>query len=125
MRISDWSSDVCSSDLTKIAVAKGVFTGMKAAYTAFKAGATASQAASSGANALIVGLDPTSIAISLAINFMIDFLFSGCDQQDMETAMLDSSGMCHFLGSYCTSSFLGICLLQAHGDCCLNPTPLV
>src|SRR3546814_20022307 len=83
---------------TKIAVAKGVFTGMKAAYTAFKAGATASQAASSGANALIVGLDPTSIAISLAINFMIDFLFSGCDQQDMETAMLDSSGMCHFIG---------------------------
>src|SRR3546814_6853792 len=78
---------------TKIAVSKGVFTGMKAAYTAFKAGATASQAASSGANALIVGLDPTSIAISLAINFVIDFLFSGCDQQDMETAMLDSSGM--------------------------------
>src|SRR3546814_9785549 len=77
---------------------------MKAAYTAFKAGATASQAASSGANALIVGLDPTSIAISLAINFMIDFLFSGCDQQDMETAMLDSSGMCHFIGSYCTRS---------------------
>src|SRR3546814_17016043 len=93
---------------------------MKAAYTAFKAGATASQAASSGANALIVGLDPTSIAISLAINFMIDFLFSGCDQQDMETAMLDSSGMCHFIGSYCTSSFLGICLQKAHGECVLN-----
>ncbi len=118
--VKDGMGSSISSIGTKIAVAKGVFTGMKAAYTAFKAGATASQAASSGANALIVGLDPTSIAISLAINFMIDFLFSGCDQQDMETAMLDSSGMCHFIGSYCTSSFLGICLQKAHGECCFN-----
>lgn len=118
--VKDGMGSSIASIGTKIAVAKGVFTGMKAAYTAFKAGATASQAASSGANALIVGLDPTSIAISLAINFMIDFLFSGCDQQDMETAMLDSSGMCHFIGSYCTSSFLGICLQKAHGECCFN-----
>ena len=93
---------------------------MKAAYTAFKAGATASQAASSGANALIVGLDPTSIAVSLAINFMMEFLFAGCDSQDMETAMLRSSGMCHEIGSYCTSSFLGICLQKARGNCCFN-----
>lgn len=109
-----------SSIGTKIAVAKGVFTGMKAAYVAFKAGATASQAASAGANALIVGLDPTSIAVSLAINFMMEFLFAGCDQQDMETAMLRSSGMCHEIGSYCTSSFLGVCLQQARGHCCFN-----
>lgn len=105
---------------TKIAVAKGVFTGMQAAYTAFKAGATASQAASAGANALIVGIDPTSIAISLAINFMIDFLFSGCDQQDMETGMLRGSGMCHEVGTYCASSFLGVCLQKGRGHCCFN-----
>src|SRR3546814_2505161 len=90
MRISDWSSDVCSSDL--IAVAKGVFTGMSAAYTAFRAGATAGQAANAGANALIIGLDPTSIAISLAVNFMIEVLLQGCDQQDMEVGMLRGSG---------------------------------
>ncbi|MCY1168552.1 type-F conjugative transfer system mating-pair stabilization protein [compost metagenome] len=118
--VKDGMGSSISSIGTKIAVAKGVFTGMKAAYTAFKAGATASQAASSGANALIVGLDPTSIAVSLAINFMIEFLFSGCDQQDMETAMLRSSGMCHEIGSYCTSSFLGICLQKARGHCCFN-----
>jgi conjugal transfer mating pair stabilization protein TraN len=105
---------------TKIAVAKGVFQGMSAAFTAFRAGATASQAASAGANALLIGLDPTSIAISLAINFMIEFLFSGCDQQDMETAMLRSSDMCHEVGTYCTSSFLGVCLQKARGHCCFN-----
>lgn len=105
---------------TKIAVAKGVFSGMSAAFAAFRAGASASQAASAGANALIIGLDPTSIAISLAINFMIEFLTSSCDQQDMETAMLRSSGMCHEIGSYCTSNFLGVCLQKARGHCCFN-----
>ncbi|PKP92788.1 MAG: conjugal transfer protein TraN [Alphaproteobacteria bacterium HGW-Alphaproteobacteria-16] len=105
---------------TKIAVAKGVFTGMSAAFTAFQSGATASQAASAGANALIIGIDPTSIAISLAINFMVEFLFSGCDGQDMETAMLRGSGMCHEVGSYCTASFLGVCLQKARGHCCFN-----
>lgn len=105
---------------TKIAIAKGVFTGMKAAYTAFKAGATAGEAASAGANAMIVGIDPTSIAISLAINFMMEVLLQGCDQQDMETGMLRGSGMCHEIGSYCSSSILGICIQKARGHCCFN-----
>jgi len=105
---------------TKIAVAKGVFTGMSAAFTAFRAGATVGEAANAGAGALIIGLDPTSLAISLAINFMIELLFSGCDQQDMEVGMLKGSGMCHQVGSYCTASFLGICLQKAYGQCCFN-----
>jgi conjugal transfer mating pair stabilization protein TraN len=105
---------------TKIAVAKGVFTGMKAAYTAFRAGATASQAASAGAHAIIVGIDPTSIAISLAINFMIEVLLQGCDEQDMQTGMLRGSGMCHEVGTYCSSKILGICVQKAKGHCCFN-----
>src|SRR3546814_10452336 len=87
-----------ASTQTKIAIAKGVFTGAQAAYAAFQAGATASQAASAGANAIIVGIDPTSIAISLAVNVMIEFLLSSCDQQDMETGMLRGSGMCVEVG---------------------------
>lgn len=118
--IKDGMGSSAASIGTKIAVAKGVFEGMRAAFTAFQAGATAGEAASAGAHALIIGFDPTSIAISLAVNFMIDFLFSGCDQQDMETAMLRSSGMCHEVGSYCTTSFLGVCLQKARGHCCFN-----
>lgn len=118
--VKDGMGSSVASIGTKIAVAKGVFTGMKAAYTAFQAGATAGQAASAGANALIIGLDPTSIAVSLAINFMMEFLLSGCDQQDMQAAMLRSSGMCHEIGSYCASSFLGVCLQKARGACCFN-----
>ncbi|AOH85672.1 conjugal transfer protein TraN [Sphingomonas panacis] len=118
--VKDGMGGSISSIGTKIAVAKGVFTGMKAAYAAFKAGATASQAASAGANAIIVGIDPTSIAISLAINFMMDFLLSGCDQQDMEVGMLRGSGMCHEIGTYCSSKILGICIQKSTGHCCFN-----
>ncbi len=118
--VKDGMGSSISSIGTKIAVAKGVFTGMKAAYTAFKAGATASQAASAGANAIIVGIDPTSIAISLAVNFMIEVLLQGCDSQDMETGMLRGSGMCHEVGSYCSSKILGICVQKARGHCCFN-----
>ncbi|CAH0355488.1 MAG: conjugal transfer protein TraN [Sphingobium sp.] len=107
---------------TKIAVAKGVFTGMKAAYTAFQAGATVGQAASAGANALIVGIDPTSIAISLAINFMMEVLLQGCDQQDMEAGMLRGSGMCHEVGNYCSAKILGVCVQKAKSHCCFNST---
>lgn len=118
--IKDGMGGSISSISTKIAIAKGVFTGMKAAYAAFQVGATASQAASAGANAIIIGLDPTSIAISLAINFMIEVLLQGCDSQDMEVGMLKGSGMCHEVGSYCSSKILGICLQKSVGHCCFN-----
>ncbi|MDR6116636.1 MULTISPECIES: conjugal transfer protein TraN [unclassified Sphingomonas] len=118
--VKDGSGSALSSTAGTVAVAKGVFTGMKAAYTAFQAGATATQAASAGAKALIVGIDPTSLAISVAINLMIDVLLQGCDQQDMETAMLKGSGMCHEVGDYCASKILGICVQKARGQCCFN-----
>jgi len=118
--VRDGMGSSLSSIGTKIAVAKTVFAGMSAAYGAFQAGASAGQAASAGANAMIVGFDPTSLAINLAINFMIEVLLQGCDQQDMETGMLRGSGMCHEVGSYCASSLLGICLQKARGHCCFN-----
>lgn len=118
--VKDGMGSSISAIGTKIAVAKGVFTGMKAAYTAFRAGASVGQAASAGANALIVGIDPTSIAISLAINFMMEVLLQGCDQQDMEAGMLRGSGMCHEVGTYCSSKILGICVQKAKSQCCFN-----
>lgn len=118
--VKDGMGSSISSIQTKIAVAKGVFSGASAAYAAFKAGATAGQAANAGGAAIIAGIDPTSIAISLAINVMIDFLLSSCDQQDMEVGMLRGSGMCHEVGSYCSSKILGICVQRSRSHCCFN-----
>lgn len=118
--LKDGTGSSLSSLSTKIAVAKGVFSGMSAAFQAFKAGQTASQAASAGLGGFVGGIDPTSIAISLAINFMIEFLLSGCDQQDMEVGMMSGSGMCHYVGGWCSSKILGICVQKSHGHCCFN-----
>lgn len=118
--VKDGMGSSLASLSTKIAVAKGVLTGMKAAYTAFKAGATATESAGAGTHAIIAGIDPTSIAISLAVNFMIEVLLQGCDQQDMETGMMRGSGMCHEVGTYCSASILGICVQKAKGHCCFN-----
>ncbi len=118
--VKDGSGSSLSSAGATVAVARGVFTGMKAAYTAFQAGATATQAASTGARALVIGIDPTSLAISVAINLMVEVLLQGCDQQDMEVGMLNGSGMCHEVGEYCTSKILGICVQKARGQCCFN-----
>ncbi|MDO7841738.1 conjugal transfer protein TraN [Sphingomonas immobilis] len=117
--IKDGMGSKFSSLSLKIQVIKGVFRGVSAAFQAFRAGATAGEAASAGFNA-IIGVDPTSIAINLAINFLIEVLLQGCDQEDMETGMLRSSGMCHEVGAYCTVSFLGLCLQPARGNCCFN-----
>jgi conjugal transfer mating pair stabilization protein TraN len=118
--IRDGMGSQLSSLSTKIAVARQVFTGMKAAYAAYQAGATAGAAASAGLNAMVVGIDPTSIAISLAVNYMVEVLLQGCDQQDMETGMLRGSGMCHEVGTYCASSILGVCIQEAKSHCCFN-----
>lgn len=118
--VKDGMGSSAASMQTKIAVAKGVFSGASAAYAAFKAGATAGQAANAGAGAIIAGIDPTSIAISLAISTMIDLLLSGCDQQDMEVGMLRGSGMCHEVGSYCSSKILGICVQRSRSHCCFD-----
>jgi conjugal transfer mating pair stabilization protein TraN len=117
--VKDGMGSSVASTGAKIAVAQGVLTGMQAAYTAYRAGATVGQAAEAGLGA-VVGIDPTSLAISLAINLMIEFLLSGCDQQDMEVGMLKGSGMCHEVGTYCSSKILGICIQKSKGQCCFN-----
>lgn len=118
--VKDGMGSSLTSLSTKLGVAKSVFTGMKAAYTAFQAGGNAAQAASAGMHAMIAGIDPTTIAISLAVQVMIEVLLQGCDEQDMEVGMLKGSGMCHEVGEYCASSVLGICIQKAKSQCCFN-----
>lgn len=119
--IRDGGGSSITSLSSKVAVAKHVFTGMSAAYTAFAGGATASSAASSGFSAMVVGIDPTSIAVSLAVSFIASQLLQGCDQQDSETGMMKGSEMCHEVGSYCDASIPVVgCIQRARSFCCFN-----
>lgn len=69
----------------------------------------------------MVAFDPTSLAISLAIVVVVDYLSQGCSQQDMETGLLNGSGYCYQTGEYCKTSwpFFG-CVQRARTYCCFN-----
>lgn len=98
-----------------------VFGGMKTAYTAYKAGATAASAANSGVSSMLVGFDPASLAVSVAVALVIDLLLQGCNQEDMETGVLRGSAMCHEVGSYCKIKIpLVGCVQPAISHCCFN-----
>jgi len=67
-------------------------------------------------------LNPTTLAIAAAIYLIQELLFSGsCNQEDVETAMLESSGMCHYLTTYCKKRWpLVGCVQEAKVFCCFN-----
>jgi Type-1V conjugative transfer system mating pair stabilisation len=67
-------------------------------------------------------LNPTTLAIAAAMYLVQDLLLSGsCNQDDIETAMLDNSGMCHYLDTYCKRKWpLVGCVQEAKVFCCFN-----
>src|SRR3546814_5757919 len=87
MRISDWSSDVCSSDLLTV-----------------------------GAGAAALAGGPTAVA-ALATPFLTLF---ACSQSEMRLDIKDRMGFCHKVGTYCSSSFLGICKTRRTAYCCFE-----
>lgn len=67
-----------------------------------------------GAAALAGG--PAAIA-ALATPFLVLF---ACGQDEMKLDIKDRMGLCHNLGSYCSSSFLGICSTRRTAYCCFE-----
>lgn len=80
-----------------------------------------SMAADAFVNALMATVNPASIAIAIAIHFVMEYLMKACDQMSMETAMEAGSGMCHEVGTYCKKRvpLLG-CVQQAKSYCCFS-----
>jgi len=83
--------------------------------------AAASNAASTAAsNTFIAGFDPTSLAISIAVGLVVNYLTKACPQESMETAILNSSGYCIETGEYCQSDNVFGCSQRANTFCCFN-----
>lgn len=99
--------------------------GYQAYNAAITAGKTVSQASTLAGSAMqgqmLVAFDPTSLAISVALHFAMEYFMQACDQESMETAMLASSGYCHYVGEYCKKKvpLLG-CVQKAEAYCCFN-----
>ncbi|OJW42472.1 MAG: hypothetical protein BGO50_01695 [Rhodanobacter sp. 67-28] len=43
-----------------------------------------------------------------------------CDNSDFETAVGKNLGECHYLGSFCSTDVLGVCLIKKESYCCFN-----
>ena len=97
-----------------------IFGGVSAAYGAYAAGATSSSAASVGTSFLSGAFDPTTLAVAVAFTVMVEMLDLGCREEDVETAMLRSSGFCHYIGDYCATNTPFGCLQKKRTHCCFN-----
>jgi conjugal transfer mating pair stabilization protein TraN len=71
-------------------------------------------ATSTGLAALAGG--PAALA-AVATQFLTLFL---CSSQEKMLDVKDRMGLCHYLGSYCSSSFLGICFTSRKAYCCFQ-----
>ena len=105
------------------------FQAMQAAYSAYAAaqasgataGAAASAASSAATDVFLVAFDPTTLAISVAVALIVDWLTQGCDQESLEAAALKASNYCIELGSYCKKDWpIGGCVQRANVQCCFN-----
>lgn len=106
-----------------------IYSAATEAYTAYnaaiQAGQTAAAAMNSGVaaaqNYMLVAFDPTTLAISVAMYVVMKYLATACDQMSMETALMNDSGYCHEVGTYCKKKikFIG-CVQKATSFCCFN-----
>ncbi len=63
-----------------------------------------------------VGFDPWSLVIAIVIYIIMDMM--SCDQEDQVLGMKRGQGLCHQVGSWCSSKVLGVCLEKKEGWCC-------
>ena len=97
--------------------------GVMAAEGAVAGGATASSAVGAGLQSYASALlNPATIAVSVAVMVAMKVLFGGgCDQKDVETALLDDSDYCVYLGTVCEKKWPMVgCVQRAKRFCCFN-----
>ena len=63
-----------------------------------------------------VGFDPWSLVIAIAIYVIMDMM--QCEQDEQVLGMKRGQGLCHQVGSWCSSKVLGVCLEKKEGWCC-------
>lgn len=121
--LSGTLSDVAlNSNFTKIGSFYGLTVWSGAATTipavgSSLTGATVSSLGSIGG--FQFGFDPYSLAISLAIQVVMQMM--SCTESDVYTSTYNKTGLCHYIGDYCSEKYLVIgCVTRKNGYCCYN-----
>jgi len=73
-----------------------------------------------GANGLqFIGFDPLSFAFAIAVQLILSEVMS-CPSEDKLTALKRAQGICHHVGTYCSSKSVGGCTTERESYCCFN-----
>lgn len=67
---------------------------------------------------LVVAFDPWSLVIAVIIYVVMSAM--SCDSQEGRLALQRGARLCHEVGNYCSSRFLGSCVTRTHTHCCFN-----
>lgn len=105
-----------------------VYNAAVIAYTTYSyatsIGVSSAAAAEAGATMageyLTVAVDPTTLAVAVAVAVILDMYAKACDKDEMMTALLNKSGYCHYTGSYCKEKWADKCVQRARTYCCFN-----
>ena len=107
-----------------------VGTAVKVGYTTYQStaalGVSSQLAADMGLSAAtshlqgaIIGIDPTTLAISIGLMVAFEMLAQGCDPDDMTTALLRDNGFCVEVGKYEKTVSL-VAKQKVKSYCCFN-----
>ena len=96
------------------------YTAAVAAYEAYQSGATAAEAGNAATEVFAGAFDPTTLAITVAIMLIMNYLEKACPPQDIETAILNASNYCIDIGEKCTKKWFGVCVQEVEVKCCFN-----
>ena len=66
----------------------------------------------------VVAFDPWSLAIAVVIYIVLSMM--ACSEDEGKLAMKEGAGLCHEVGSFCSSRFLWSCTEEKHTKCCFN-----
>jgi conjugal transfer mating pair stabilization protein TraN len=66
----------------------------------------------------VVAFDPWSLAIAVVIYIVMSMM--ACSEDEGKLAMKEGAGLCHEVGSFCSSRFLWSCTEEKHTKCCFN-----
>src|SRR3546814_13147659 len=97
MRISDWSSDVCSSDLFS---PLKIFSGENLKCTK-----------------KVFGL--SNCCSGQGVPLLTPFL---CSREARDVDKRDDKGPCHYVGTYCSDRVLAVCVTRTQPYCCYGLT---
>lgn len=69
-------------------------------------------------DSMVIAFDPWTLAIAVVIYVVLAMM--SCNESEGKLAMKEGAGLCHTVGSWCSSKILGSCTEHRTGKCCFN-----